>query len=1076
MAPPKSESASQSSSDSEAAAAAAPALQTSARSSSVSLKALKRQLAEQLSQRNVTLAPTLSTDLAFTRNQVRNAYLRLLFHAPFTKSAHQAELGLWNETTHRVVGVYRGRLSKLEKEMKEQQQQQQQQQSASRPSTPAKDDTKAAGPSATKRKAQSQEYSKLSEALRQLLAKEEAFWKGLAERMANVFRLAETQPALERAGLTTSGQKIPIGPRAIVGEGGQPAGLARLPNTPAELDPAVLQMANLPRHKERLIEIVHRALVYCGDLARYREIYREPSNSSPSRKGPTSGHRGGGRKAATVPISPNPQQRNFEDAIACYEAARLLVPSSGNPSNQLAVVSAYCGDVFGAVYHYYRALCVKVPFESAKINLGTSLGKAVTEWAKDGGLEASSEADGSGSARPLSDEKRKQSCLKTYIALQGLFYTRKSFISLQPLSAQFHQTFQAAVADRILPTDVIVRIFVTSVAASWTARLWRKSDSNGSQKVEASETGAGNLREDAQSLALNVELQLLDHVLSTAQALFDIATTQSRIALENASLPPSGTGSKGAARDGQSPATKNLTPVMRRVLPATRIASKWIKSHLDYIDRSQQTCISKAAEGFASVKGSSNNAEAVACAAAELSLIQRVEDFWASFVIFTNTLRYAFPFDALPSLGTVRPTGAAPLSLEEDTDLRGFIPTRRGMLTQDDKPINPADRALHPNEEQLMRIADLLVDAKVIAESEASPIVFDDAKGTFRMAPAKDGLHPKAGPTLLQGNNVNGLEAKLLSSSLGDGDDTVSIGTSEATEDVVDLAMRAREGAEDFTDDADASEDEDEILIPAAVHNRQLQYAQQFQAQGASTPGSQGIGNTPTSLASFQPAPPQQSAQSAIYAPPSTTTASTFGGPREGLAASTTAQDLFLQMLNGRPTPQSASANLSGFATPPAREVSNGTPVAPSLSRAPSATGSPHHAQGFSMTPQSQFLFGGGLGGGASQPVHTPTHQSMAGLASIWSPGPGEVRHQHHASLQSSPRASSTGDGIWNAAPGSGTSTSAGFGTPSTMQMQQQQQQGQHLRQSQQWQASPLQHAAAVERPMGPGWPNQQRG
>lgn len=643
--------------------------------------------------------------------------------------------------------------------------------------------------------------------------------------------------------------------------------------------------------------------------------------------------------------------------------------------------------------------------------------------------------------------------------------TLYSFTSLQPLSAHFHQTFQAAVADRILPTDVIVRILVTSIAASWTARLWRKSDTNGSSKIEASEAQADNLRDDAQSLALNVELQLLDHVLSTAQALFDIATAQSRIALENASLPPSGPAHKAAARDGQSPAAKNLTPVMRRVLPAMRIASKWIKSHLDYIDRSQQTCISKAAEGLGAPQGKSDNAEAVACAAAELALIQRVEDFWASFVIFTNTLRYAFPFDALPNLGTVRPTGAAPLSLEEDTDLRGFIPTRRGMLTQDDKPVKSADRALHPNEEQLMRIADLLVDAKVIAESEASPVVFDDAKGTFTMAPAKDGLQTRDGLSL-QDSSVNGLEAKLLSSTLGDGDDTVSIGTSEATEDVVDMAMRAREGAEDFLDDGDASEDEDEILIPAAVHNRQLQYARQYARDERSAPVPQNLDDVPSSLTGSQADPPEQSAQSPLYASPST---ATFGAPREGIAASTTAQDLFLQMLNGRPPPKSASAHMSGFATPPAREFSNGTPVPPSLSRAPSGTGSPHHSQGFSMTPQSHLLFGG-LGGGAGQPTHTPTHQSMAGLASIWSPGPGEVRHQHHSSLQSSPRAPSTGDGIWNAAPGSG--SSAGFAPSSTMQQQQQQ----HLRQSQQWQASPLQHTAAVERPVAPGWPHQQRG
>ena len=69
--------------------------------------------------------------------------------------------------------------------------------------------------------------------------------------------------------------------------------------------------------------------------------------------------------------------------------------------------------------------------------------------------------------------------------------------------------------------------------------------------------------------------------------------------------------------------------------------------------------------------------------------------------------------------------------------MAGFLPLRKYMVGSDGKPLgsikhNPSDSvqpamsaadpqypcAVHPNEEQLMRIADILVDAKAVAEDE----------------------------------------------------------------------------------------------------------------------------------------------------------------------------------------------------------------------------------------------------------------------------------------------------------------------------------------------------------------------
>lgn len=97
-----------------------------------------------------------------------------------------------------------------------------------------------------------------------------------------------------------------------------------------------------------------------------------------------------------------------------------------------------------------------------------------------------------------------------------------------------------------------------------------------------------------------------------------------------------------------------------------------------------------------------------------------LEAFWHAFADFNNSIKLAFPLDGLPS---AREGG---VWLEEDVDLLGFAPLRRGLkegvAAADGMPAEVArvGQDVHPNDEQLMRIAELQADALLIADTEVS--------------------------------------------------------------------------------------------------------------------------------------------------------------------------------------------------------------------------------------------------------------------------------------------------------------------------------------------------------------------
>lgn len=229
------------------------------------------------------------------------------------------------------------------------------------------------------------EYRKLMQRFRQFLAEEEKFWTQFVVRLRRSFGLDEAQSAIVALGiLPTNEDSHAQNPEAhgqsYQREGSTGNGRNQFQFPSEDITPPAPSQSS-PERADRLATM-SKALVCLGDIARYRELYNESGGrpkagyedgSVPARKG------GRGKKGGASGMD-HIRARNYDKAQQCYEQARLLMPYEGNPSHQLAILSSYQKDSFGSLVHYYRALCVRVPYDTAAENLGTVLNKTLDQW------------------------------------------------------------------------------------------------------------------------------------------------------------------------------------------------------------------------------------------------------------------------------------------------------------------------------------------------------------------------------------------------------------------------------------------------------------------------------------------------------------------------------------------------------------------------------------------------------------------------------------------------------------------------------------------------------------------------
>jgi protein SMG7 len=237
-----------------------------------------------------------------------------------------------------------------------------------------------------------------------------------------------------------------------------------------------------------------------------------------------------------------------------------------------------------------------------------------------------------------------------------------------------------------MPIELITKVVVLAEGALWKEQMVR----------------IPNRRRSAQGPS--AEIPIVQHILDIFRILFDIGIEELREA----------TASDGALPPGETELAQRITATFRRTLPALRIANKWLRANLPYIV-GDSASLSQPHQRAGGRRHRRNPSKATV----HNPRIGDQHDFWLAYATFVEALSQTFPSHRLPALD-------APL--EEDIDMRAFLPLRKLMFGESgggrkqsaarmtDNRVGQA----HPNIEQLMRIRDLLDDARNVAEAKVT--------------------------------------------------------------------------------------------------------------------------------------------------------------------------------------------------------------------------------------------------------------------------------------------------------------------------------------------------------------------
>jgi protein SMG7 len=541
---------------------------------------------------------------------VRKQYVELLISHPFVRESKDVELNLWLHTSYTFITGYKQRIANL-----------------STPQPPPRGARQAAPrepPNAPV------ERRKLLSRFRQFLSEEEKFWISLVTWSRRAFDLHEAQPVLVSLEMVSANPEDNPDPAPD----GRMRGylLPRYPDT-------VIQCT--PDQRRGKLSSISKALIFLGDIARYKEQYNESGGrpKAGAETGPPARTSGKNKKA------PIPRARDYDKARQRYEQARALVPHEGNPSNQLAILSSYQMDTFNAIVHYYRAICVQQPYDGAAENMGRSLKRALDFWNTKGKTKQQEAA-----VPRLKIEALKEQI----IALHAHWGQYQGLETVDPESLQASEElcrssvteFHDLIAGLLLQSEVISKIVVLGLGALWKHRVLRSPGAKRRPRPNPI-----------------VEAQISGHLLAIFRSLLEVG-------LQELADDPAG--------DTDDIAQK-ISAILRRMLPALRMVNKWLRTHYRFYasDEKRQPA-------------------------------EDVAEFWKVYTRFFTTLGQKFPIERLTRLET---------PLDEDLDVRGFLPLTKLMVA--DNSEEGVDLAqVHPNEEQLMRIWDLLSDAKTLAQTK----------------------------------------------------------------------------------------------------------------------------------------------------------------------------------------------------------------------------------------------------------------------------------------------------------------------------------------------------------------------
>ncbi|XP_053185457.1 LOW QUALITY PROTEIN: nonsense-mediated mRNA decay factor SMG7 [Scomber japonicus] len=132
-------------------------------------------------------------------------------------------------------------------------------------------------------------------------------------------------------------------------------------------------------------------------------------------------------------------------AESYYRHAAQLVPSNGQPYNQLAILASSKGDHLTTIFYYCRSIAVKFPFPAASTNLQKALSKA---------LESRDEVKTKWSVSDF---------IKAFIKFHGHVYLSKSVEKLDVLREKLEEQFQRLILQKAFSSQQLVHITVINL-------------------------------------------------------------------------------------------------------------------------------------------------------------------------------------------------------------------------------------------------------------------------------------------------------------------------------------------------------------------------------------------------------------------------------------------------------------------------------------------------------------------------------------------------------------------------------------------------------------------------------------
>ncbi|XP_055480420.1 nonsense-mediated mRNA decay factor SMG7 isoform X4 [Psammomys obesus] len=132
-------------------------------------------------------------------------------------------------------------------------------------------------------------------------------------------------------------------------------------------------------------------------------------------------------------------------AESYYRHAAQLVPSNGQPYNQLAILASSKGDHLTTIFYYCRSIAVKFPFPAASTNLQKALSKA---------LESRDE---------LKTKWGVSDFIKAFIKFHGHVYLSKSLEKLSPLREKLEEHFKRLLFQKAFSSQQLVHVTVINL-------------------------------------------------------------------------------------------------------------------------------------------------------------------------------------------------------------------------------------------------------------------------------------------------------------------------------------------------------------------------------------------------------------------------------------------------------------------------------------------------------------------------------------------------------------------------------------------------------------------------------------